>query len=286
MRNLRQLKDLIKNLAQATNVNPQILLRNYMLERLLERISISEYSDKFILKGGMLVTSLVGVDLRSTIDMDTTVKLFPVSRKSIENAFNTILSVEINDIVDMKITKINEIRSEAVYQGYRVSIDCMIEKSRTPIKVDITTGDEITPKEIVYTFDLMLEDRKIDILAYNIETVIGEKFETIISRGTANTRMRDFYDIYILMKLQINNIDLRILNEAIIATARNRGSINLLPDSKQILDEVFSSDILYNYWLMYQKEYNYAAEISWEEIRATIFSIWSITIGDIERNIY
>ncbi len=275
MKNLRQLKDLIKNMAHENNINAQILLRNYMLERLLERISLSEFKDKFILKGGMLVAALVGVDMRATIDMDATIKLYPVTKESIEDAFNSILSVEIDDGIDMKIKNIKEIRAESEYQGFRVSIDAMMENARIPIKVDITTGDEITPKEVIYTFDLMLENRSIDILAYNIETVIAEKLETIISRATANTRMRDFYDIYILVKLQGHNINNEILEEAIIATTKRRGSIDLLSDSKQILEEIFSSDVLSSHWTRYRKEYSYADDISWHEVKEAVLSILS-----------
>ncbi len=275
MKNLRQIKDLIKNMAKENSINAQILLRNYMLERLLERISLSEYKDKFILKGGMLVAALVGVDMRSTVDMDATIKSYPVTKESIENAFNSILSVNIGDGVDMNIKSIEEIRAEDEYKGFRVSIDAMMENARIPIKVDITIGDEITPKEVVYTFDLLLEDKSIDILAYNIETVIAEKLETIISRGTANTRMRDFYDIYILLKVQGHNIDSETLVEAIAATTKRRGSTEVLADGEKILEEVFFNDILFNHWKRYQKNYSYAEYISWDEIKEAVLSIWN-----------
>lgn len=274
MKNLRQLKDLIKNMAKENSINAQILLRNYMLERLLERISLTEFKDKFILKGGMLVAALVGVDMRSTIDMDATIKSYPVTKESIESAFESILSVEIDDGVKMQTKSIEEIRADDEYEGFRVSLDAIMENARISIKVDITTGDEITPKEVVYTFDLLLEDRSIDILAYNIETVIAEKLETIISRGTANTRMRDFYDIYILLKVQGHHIDTETLVGAVIATSKKRGSINLLFDGKLILEEVFSSDVLFNHWTRYQKKYTYADDISWNEIEEAVISIW------------
>jgi predicted nucleotidyltransferase component of viral defense system len=150
----------------------------------------------------MLVAAIVGVDMRSTIDMDATIKSLPVSKESIQEVFNAILTVSVEDGVDMKLKRIDEIRAEDQYDGYRVSIEALMGNARIPIKVDITTGDEITPREVIYTFDLLLENRSIDILAYNIETVIAEKFETILTRGIANTRMRDFYDIFILLKLQ------------------------------------------------------------------------------------
>ena len=275
MKNLRQLKDLINNIAKENDINAQILLRNYMLERLLERISLSEFKDKFILKGGMLVAALVGGDMRSTVDMDATIKAYPVTKESIVDAFNNILSVPIEDGVDIEFKGIEEIRAEDEYNGFRVSLEAYMENARIPLKVDITTGDEITPKEVIYTFDLLLEDRSIDILAYNIETVIAEKLETIISRSIANTRMRDFYDIYILLEVQGHNIDKSLLTDAVIATAERRGSSNILLEGNLILKEVFSSDILYTHWTRYQKKYIYAKDISWGEIKEAVFKIWS-----------
>lgn len=186
-----------------------------MLERLLERISRSEYKDNFILKGGMLVAALVGVDMRSTIDMDATIKSFPVDPESIEAVFNVILGVPMDDGVEMTLKRVDEIRDEDQYNGYRVSIEAVMDNARVPIKVDITTGEEITPKEVIYTFDLLLEDRSIDILAYNIETVIAEKFKTLLTRGITNTRMRDFYDIYILVKLQGHRVEHAVLGDAV-----------------------------------------------------------------------
>lgn len=274
MKNLRQLKDLIKNMSRENNINAQILLRNYMLERLLERISLSDFGDKFILKGGMLIAALVGIDMRSTVDMDATIKSYPVTKESIEDAFDNILSVPIDDGVSMEFKGIEDIRTEDEYNGFRVSLEARMENARIPLKVDITTGDKITPKEVIYTFKLLLEDRSIDILAYNIETVIAEKLETIISRGIANTRMRDFYDIYILLKTQWHSINKSLLSGAITATSEKRGTANLLSDGQLILEEVFSSDILYDHWSRYQKKYSYADDISWDEIKKAVFAIW------------
>jgi predicted nucleotidyltransferase component of viral defense system len=275
MRNLRQLKDLIKNMAKEKDINSQILLRNYMLERLLERISLSEFKNKFILKGGMLVAAIVGVDMRATVDMDATIKSYPVTLDSIQDILDSILSVPIDDGVDMKLINIKEIRAEDEYAGFRLSMEALMDGARIPLKVDITTGDEITPKEVVYKFDLLLEDRSIEILAYNIETVIAEKFETVIARGIANTRMRDFYDIYILLKVQGHNIDKDILSKATIATAEKRGSKSILLDGELVLKEVFESEILGNEWIRYQKQYSYSADISWGEVKEAVLEIWS-----------
>ena len=274
MRNSQQIKDLIKNLAKKKDINAQILLRNYMLERLLERISLSDYKDNFILKGGMLVAALVGVDIRSTIDMDATIKNYPVSLEAIEKAFNSIISVPIDDGITMTIKKIDEIRDEDEYSGFRVSLDAKLDNARIPVKVDITTADKITPKEVIYKFDLLLEDRSIEILAYNIETVLAEKIETIISRSIANTRMRDFYDVNILLELQVENIDFKVLSEAIINTVEKRNTRNVLSEGDLILDEIFSDENMLKSWANYQLKYSYAEGISWGQIKKSVYMIW------------
>lgn len=275
MKNLRQIKDLIKNIAKEKDINSQILLRNYMLERLLERISLSEFKDKFILKGGMLVAAIVGVDMRATVDMDATIKSYPVTLETVQNILESILLVPIDDGIDMKILNIKDIRAEDEYAGFRVSMEALMDGARIPLKVDITTGDKITPKEVVYKFDLLLEDRSIEILAYNIETVIAEKLETVISRGIANTRMRDFYDLYILLKVQGHNIDKSTLTKATLATSEKRGSKSILLDGELVLKEVFESEILSREWIRYQKQYSYSADIFWDEVKEAVLEIWS-----------
>lgn len=275
MRNLRQLKDLIKNMAKEKDINAQILLRNYMLERLLERISLSEFKDKFILKGGMLIAALVGVDKRSTVDMDVTIKSYPVSLDTIENVLESILSIPIDDGVDIKLMKIGEIRAGDEYAGFRLSLEALMDNAKIPLKVDITTGDKITPKEISYKFYLLLEDRSIEILAYNLETVVAEKLETLISRGVANTRMRDFYDIYILSKVHGTDIDNDTLIKALKSTSERRGSKGLLSDGNLIINEVFNSNILKEHWDRYKNKYIYASDITWVEIKKVVFEIWN-----------
>lgn len=276
MKSARQLKDLIRNVAKQKDVNSQLLMRNYMLERLLERISVSELKDKFILKGGMLVAALVGIDMRSTMDMDATIKGFPVTEGALKDAFEKILSSPVDDGVEMKLIKIETIRDENEYNGYRLSIQSKLERMTIPLKVDITTGDEIIPKEIIYSFDLLIEDRTIEILAYNIESVLAEKLETIVSRGLANTRMRDFYDIHILLKIQGERIDPSVLSSAVLATSEKRGSTNLLQDGPQILDEVFQSSESKQMWTRYQNQFVYADEISWNEIKDSTLHLWRL----------
>ena len=193
----RQLKDLIRNLSKKKSADAQILMRNYMMERFLERISLSEYKNLFILKGGMLVSAMVGLDSRATMDLEATIKGANVSLTDVETIISNIITIPIDDGVSFCIKRISEIMEEADYTGVRVSMETKFDCVITPLKIDISTGDVISPKEIRYSFNLMLEDRTIEVWAYNLETVLAEKLETVISRNVTNTRMRDFYDIYI-----------------------------------------------------------------------------------------
>ncbi|MDD2285725.1 MAG: nucleotidyl transferase AbiEii/AbiGii toxin family protein [Paludibacter sp.] len=174
---------MIRNKAKKNKINAQILLRNYMLERLLERISLSKYKWNFILKGGMLVAAMVGLDVRSTIDMDATIKGYQLSEKNLRDMFDEILRTQVNDDISITLTGISQIHEESEYECFRIGLSAQVENTNIPLKVDITTGDVITPREVQYRFSLLLENRSIDILAYNLETVLAEKMETIISRG-------------------------------------------------------------------------------------------------------
>jgi len=195
-----QLNALVRNLAKEKNVGAEIILRNYMLERLLERIALSEY-------GGMLIAAMVGLDARTTMDLDATIRGQNLTETQIIELFRNILSVSINDDVAFTFKKIEEIREETEYPGYRVSFEARLDNTRQTLKVDITTRDSITPREIEYQFKLMFEDRTLHILAYNLETVLAGKMEGILVRGITNTRMRDFYDVYILTATQSHNIN-------------------------------------------------------------------------------
>ena len=213
------MKALIRNIAKEKNINSAVVLRNYMLECLLERISKSKYKDNFVIKGGMFVALIVGIDSRATIDLDATLRHFPLSKEKLERAFGNILKIEIDDGITIKLLNITEIREDAEYHGFRLGLVGIVDESKIPLKVDIWARDKITPDAIRYSFKLLLEDRSIEVLAYNLEIVLAEKVESIISRGIANTRMRDFYDIYILTKFQVQNIDKDLFKKALIATS-------------------------------------------------------------------
>ena len=230
MKTSTQLKALIRNLSKEKKIDANTLMRNYMLERFLDRISLSPYKHNFILKGGMLISALVGIDARATMDMDATIKGYSLSEETLRSVLEAILSVPIEDEVQMTIKSIEPIHDEAEYGGLRVSIETLFDGVKTPLKIDITTGDKITPREITYKFELLFEKRSIEILAYNLETVLAEKLETIVSRGITNTRMRDFYDIHILQKLYSDTINTADLKAALIATAGKRDTLVLLPE--------------------------------------------------------
>lgn len=269
-----QLKDLIRNLSKKNSANAQVLMRNYMMERFLERVSLSKYRDNFILKGGMLVAAMVGLNARSTMDIDTTVKGARVDVNNIEELISSIISISLDDGVNFQIKSISEIMDEAEYPGIRVSMTTKFDGVRTPLKIDISTGDIITPKEIRYSFKLMLEDRSIDILAYNLETVLAEKMETIITRTTTNTRMRDFYDIYILRQLYKNTLNLQILHDALFATARKRETERYLADAEMVLNDVTNSPIMQKLWKAYQKKFSYASGLEWDIIMKSVRELY------------
>ena len=273
----RQLKDLIRNLSREKSADAQLLMRNYMMERFLERISLSEYRDKFILKGGMLVAAMVGLDARSTMDLDATVKGANVNVEEIENLISAIVSVPIDDGVKFQLKSISEIMDEAEYPGIRVSMTTTFDGVVTPLKIDISTGDAITPREVRYSFKLMLEDRSIDIWAYNLETVLAEKLETIITRTTTNTRMRDFYDIYILDQLHGNTLNRQTLHDALLATAKKRGTERHLAEAVDVLNEVESSLVMQKLWESYRRQFSYAADLEWNIIMGAVRSLYALS---------
>ena len=276
----KQLKDLIRNLSKEKSADAQLLMRNYMMERFLERISLSEYKDKFILKGGMLVAAMVGLDARSTMDLDATVKGANVTVEDVENIIAAIVAVPLDDGVSFRMKKISEIMDEAEYPGVRVNMETKFDGVITPLKLDISTGDVITPREVRYNFKLMLEERTIDVWAYNLETVLAEKLETIISRTVTNTRMRDFYDIHILCQLHGKTLNAAILHDALNATAKKRRTEQYLHDATDVFNEVEHDAVMQKLWQAYQKKFSYASEISWEEVMQSVRGLYQIAIQE------
>ncbi|MCE5193103.1 nucleotidyl transferase AbiEii/AbiGii toxin family protein [bacterium] len=273
MNNAMQLKATIKNISKSNRISAQIIMQNYMLERLLERISISRYQSNFILKGGFLVAAMVGLDTRATMDMDATVQGLTVNQDAMKQMFEEICRIPVDDGISFSMKRIEEIRESDEYPGLRVTLEARYPPMVVPLRIDITTGDRITPREIVYEFKLLLEPRTIKVLAYNLETVMAEKLETVISRGDQNTRSRDYYDIFILRKLQWQNVKPDSLRSALMATATKRNSLPVMERYNDILQTVSSSEVMNKRWLDYQSDFEYARDILFSEICATIKEI-------------
>ena len=266
MINIMQLKAKIKNISKEKNISAQLVLQNYMMERFIERIALSDFQDQMIIKGGLLISSIVGLDSRATMDIDMTLKGKPVNEAFILDYINEISRININDEVKFDVVSITEIREIDDYFGFRVSLIAGIGTMKIPLKIDITTGDKIIPSEISYEYPLMFENRSIKIKAYNLETILSEKIETIISRGNQNTRMRDFYDVYILLKLKSKNIDYNILRLAIEETSQKRDSLNLLLNYKEIISNIENNNEMLVRWENYRNSFNYARTIDFTEI--------------------
>jgi predicted nucleotidyltransferase component of viral defense system len=269
IKNAMSLKAKINNIAKSENISPHSVMQTYMLERLLERISKSKYKDNFILKGGMLISSIVGIDSRTTMDMDTTIKGFKLDIDNLRNILDSIISIEIDDNVKFEVLSIENIREDDDYGGLRVHINAIFDNMPIDLKIDVTTGDKITYKEINYKYNLLLENRAIEIWSYNLETIIAEKYESIIKRSTLNTRVRDFYDVYMLIHLDRNNISNKMLKDAIIETSKHRETFEMI-NNKEIVEEVISSlkndDSMIKQWEKYQKTYEYAKDINYIDL--------------------
>jgi predicted nucleotidyltransferase component of viral defense system len=246
-----------------------------MMQRLLLKIADSPYRNNFILKGGMLVADLVGIESRSTVDLDLTIKSFNLNRENITKVFNEIFSTKTEDGIEFKLKKLDGIREESEYEGFRLSILALMGKARIPLKIDLTTGDKLTPAEINYSYQLLFEDKKIELLSYNLETLLAEKLETIVSRSLINTRMRDFYDVYILALEYKDKINMELLAVALAETAKNRGTYKAVKNGKQIIIEVFDSDVILNHWNRYRNKFQYAKEIEFSNLKDEIISLWN-----------
>ena len=268
-KNPMQLKAFIKNKAAEKHISAQLVMQNYMLERLLERISLSPYKNNFILKGGFLISAIVGLDTRATMDLDTTIKGFTLTHEAIRKIFTEICAVQIADDVQFEVVGISDIRETDDYPGIRVALKANYPPISVPLTVDVTTGDMITPREVEYSFSLLFDDRTISILAYNLETVLAEKIETVLSRSVLNTRLRDFYDLYVLQDTGLE-IDKATLAAALTATARKRGSEQALALYERTLDEIRISPLMREQWERYQGKNNYAASIVWDDVISDI----------------
>ena len=259
------LKGKIKNYAKSNHIAAQAVLKNCMFERFLERLSVSKYGEKFVVKGGMLIAAIVGLDTRSTMDLDTTLRNLPLTEEKISAALNSICKINLNDDVSFEVKSVTPIRKDDVYGGYCVRLDAIYDTIVTPLSIDVSTGDIITPSAVKYEFGGIFDENvKITLWGYNIETVMAEKVETILSRGIFTTRPRDFYDVYILGTTQ--EYDRDVFKKALKATAIHRGSQEKIVDVNGIIEQISSNANLKSMWEKYQKKFAYASDISYESI--------------------
>lgn len=270
IKNKDSLKVKVSNLALSTNIPNKYLIQSFMFEALLKRISVSKYKDKFIIKGGLLLSSIFGVNLRSTMDLDTTIKGLPLDRTTITKVINEIISIDLKDNIKLEIENIKDIREEELYSGFNINLKAEFDGLRTNLMIDITTGDVITYKEVQFEYKTLFDNEIVNIMTYNYETIIAEKFEAIISRNIDNTRMKDYYDLYMFVNLKWDDIDKTILRKAIFNTSKKRETLNYIEEADKYIELINEDSKLKSLWKNYQNNYAYAKDISFENTIAAI----------------
>ena len=261
-----QIKGRIKRVAKQNNADARTLMRIYMMERFLERLAQSEYRDNFIIKGGILVTAMIGVAHRSTMDIDTSMKNLNLSAEDALRVVNQVKDIDLDDGVSFDVKDVSNIMDEMEYPGIRVTMNANVGRLITPLKIDISTGDVITPRAIEFNYDLLLEDRSISLWSYNLETILAEKLQTVLARGILNTRMRDFYDIRMLLDTYEDKVNKVVLKDAFAATCNKRGTDHLQEQAEEIIKIIEADEQLQVLWRAYQKKYSYAAEIDYASV--------------------
>ena len=261
-----QIKGRIKSVAKQNNADARTLMRIYMMERFLERLAQSEYRDNFIIKGGILVTAMIGVAHRSTMDIDTSMKNLNLSAEDALRVVNQVKDIDLDDGVSFEVKDVSNIMDEMEYPGIRVTMNANVGRLITPLKIDISTGDVITPRAIEFNYDLLLEDRSISLWSYNLETILAEKLQTVLARGILNTRMRDFYDIRMLLDTYEDKVNKAVLKDAFAATCKKRGTDHLQEQAEEIVKIIEANEQLQVLWRAYQKKYSYAADIDYASV--------------------
>ena len=269
----KQLKDKVRNISRGDNEVAKALIRIFMMERFLERVSLSKYKNNFILKGGMLVASIVGVDMRATMDIDTTVKALPLNEVDAERIITEICEIRLDDGVSFKITSVTNIMTDFEYPGIRMMLEATLDRMRQPIKLDISTDDIITPAAVEYEYKLMFEDRTISLLSYNMETLLAEKMQTIITRGLANTRMRDFYDVCGIARVNGDKIDYSLLVEAFEATCKKRETVFSKLEIEDTLSKIENDKRLAEMWEQFRKKNFFVGDLQWREVLQEVLHI-------------
>ena len=262
IKNAKSLMDKLKNLAKTCNITANEALQNYMFERILERLSFSKYKNNFILKGGLLLSSIMGIDIRTTMDMDTCIKGITLTDEQLYQVLQEILSIDVEDNVSFEIKNSEPIREEDAYGGLRYNIIAKYEYLIVNLSIDIATGDAITPREIEYDYKMMFEDRSLKIMTYNIESIIAEKFQTVIARGILNSRMKDYYDLYYLITYK--DFSKKNLKNAITKTFEKRETS--IDDIDKVIEEIKNADFLRDLWRNYSTHYQYANDIEFNQV--------------------
>ena len=276
--NRDSLKAKASNLSKKTNIPNKYLIQNFMFEALLKRISKSKYKDKFIIKGGLLLSSIFGVNLRSTMDLDTTIKGLPLDRETITKVINEIISINLDDNVKLEIENMKDIREEELYSGFEVNLKAEFDGLKTNLMIDITTGDVITYKEVEFKYSTLFDNEIINIMTYNYETIIAEKFESIISRNIDNTRMKDYYDLYMFVNLKWNDINKDTLRKAIINTSKARETLDYIDNASKYIELISDDERLKALWNSYQNNYEYAKDIEFVDTINAIKVISEIVV--------
>ncbi len=279
IKNKDSLKAKVYNLAKQTNIPNKYLIQNFMFEALLKRISKSKYKDKFIIKGGLLLSSIFGVNLRSTMDLDTTIKGLPLNRETITKVINEIISIDVEDNIKLEIENVKEIREEELYSGFEVNLKAEFDGLKTNLMIDITTGDVITYKEVEFKYSTIFDNETINIMTYNYETIIAEKFESIISRNIDNTRMKDYYDLYMFVNLKWNDINKDTLRNAIFNTSKARETLDYIDNASKYIELINDDSRLKSLWNSYQNNYEYAKGIEFVDTINAIKVISEIIVS-------
>ena len=278
IKNRDSLKAKASNLSKKTNIPNKYLIQNFMFEALLKRISKSKYKNKFVIKGGLLLSSVFGVNLRSTMDLDTTIKGLPLNKSTITKVITEIINIDLKDNITFEIENIKDIREEDLYSGYNVNLKADFDGLKTNLMIDITTGDIITYKEVEFKYNTLFDNDTINIMTYNYETIIAEKFESIISRNIDNTRMKDYYDLYMFVNLKWNDINKETLRKAIINTSKARETLDYIENANKYIELISDDSRLNLLWNSYQNNYEYAKDIEFEDTINAIKVISEIVV--------
>lgn len=278
MKTPEQLKGSIRSMAAKKNLRAQEVLQMFLFERILERLANSAYKNNFILKGGLLISSIIGIGERTTMDMDTTVRGIQMEEDEIVKAIQEIISVDVGDGIIFEYESIEPIREDDAYNNFRVHLRAKYGKIDSPMKIDVTTGDVITPAAIQYDFPMLFEDKTVSVMAYTLETILAEKYETILRRNVGTTRARDYYDLHTLFRSRKDEIRPDVLKAAVLHTAKKRDSINDIEDWQEILADIKAEPLMQSLWDNYVAENQYIVELSFEEVLKTVEEV-ALMIG-------